>query len=197
VIRARDNPFRTDRILQVRYELDGISWDELMIRLERKRYRGALFGPHGSGKTTLLEDLGMRLREVGLSTHWLRLDEENRAFQDGYLDELFAQLSNRDILLFDGAEQLNALTWQRFKRRATKAGGLIITTHRPGRLPTLHECSTSAALLASIIARLTGSDPVQKQSLAEELFERHRGNLRNALRECYDLASAGQAIPCG
>jgi len=66
---------------------------------------------------------------------------------------------------------------------------LIITTHRPGRLPTLIACATNAALLDRIIQRLT-PDRLAAAPPAAELFTRHRGNLRNALRELYDVYAA-------
>jgi len=40
----------------------------------------------------------------------------------------------------DGAEQLSFLGWRRLARRAGSAGGLVVTTHRAGRLPALHRC---------------------------------------------------------
>jgi hypothetical protein len=60
-MRARDNLFSADRVLQVRYRLEGITWEELLRRLERLGYRAAIAGEEGTGKTTLLEELGARL----------------------------------------------------------------------------------------------------------------------------------------
>ena len=190
-MRARDNPFRTERILQVRYQLQGIQWSDLLARCQTLRYRAALIGRHGAGKTTLLENLEPRLNDLGFRTRLIRLSQENRAFEPGFLKSLFAGLSTRDIILFDGAEQMNLFAWQSFRWRSRHVGGLIITTHQPGRLPTLWECRTSPALLARIAAELLDSDPETIQELADALFRKHRGNLRDALREWYDLEAAG------
>ncbi len=65
--------------------------------------------------------------------------------------------------------------------RTRRAGGLVITSHRPGLLPTLYECETSPELLAGIVEELAG-----EELDSEEVLARHRGNIRDALRELYD-----------
>jgi hypothetical protein len=186
-MRARENPFRTERVLSVRYRLQGISWSELLHRCETLHYRAALVGLRGSGKTTLLEDLESKLRERGFIIQALRLDRDHPRFEPEFLRQLIAGLSGREILMFDGAEQMNPFAWRRFKWRTRKAGGLIITTHRGSRLPTLWECRTSAPLLANIIGELLGAQGLAFLPNVNSLFQKHRGNLRDALRECYDL----------
>ncbi len=186
-MRARDNPFRTERILQVRYRLEGTTWPELLKRCEVLGYRGAVVGPHGCGKTTLLEDLEFKLRESGFATHVLRLDVEHPRFASAFVRQFSAELAPNDIVLLDGAEQLSLVSWHWFRYCTRRAGGLIITVHRPGRLPTLWECSTSASLLAAIASNLLGEDAALLRESAQFLFERSGGNLREALREWYDL----------
>ena len=96
-------------------------------------------------------------------------------------------------MCLDGAEQLGAIAWLRFRWRARRAGGLIVTTHRPGRLAALIECTTSVGLLDRIIQCLE-PDGLATAPPAAELFTRHRGNLRDALRELYDVyAAAGES----
>jgi len=192
VMRARDNPFRSERILQLRYRLEGITWAELLKRCEALGGRAALVGPCGSGKTTLLEQLVPRFRERGLATHFIRLNHETGAFEPGFISRLAARLTGRDVLLLDGAEQLSLARWHWFKWRTRRAGRLIITTHLPGRLPTLWECRTSTGLLRQLAADLLQTDSGCDSELAQDLFLKHRGNLREALRECYDLAGSGQ-----
>jgi hypothetical protein len=160
-MRARDNPFRTECLLQVRYRLQGMTWAELLSRCERLGYRAALVGAHGSGKTTLIENLEPRLIDRGFRTRFIRLDAEHRRFDSDFLKDLFAGLTERDILLFDGAEQMNPFAWHWFRQRSRGASGLIITTHQPGRLPTLWECRTSSELLARIAAELLGVEMKQ------------------------------------
>jgi hypothetical protein len=182
-MRARDNPFRTEQVLRVRYRLASDTWDGLLDRFEAFGRRAAIVGPQGSGKTTLLEDLAPRLRARGFGVKELRLDTETPRFEPGALDRFFASLGPRDVILFDGAEQLGWLAWSRFERRARAAAGLILTVHRPGRLPTLLETSTSPELLDDLVEEILGERAPER---TWGLFEKHDGNLREALRELYD-----------
>jgi hypothetical protein len=177
---ARDNPFRTDRVLTFRYQPQGWTWDELMRRLAAMNYRGAIVGPHGSGKTTLLEDLEARLNVAGQATIHLRLWDQKRAL--GSKDR--AMLANAStIVLVDGAEQLSAFRWLRLQRTTRRCRGLIVTQHREGRLPMIVRTQTSPRLLAEMVRSLDREMPSLE---CETLFARHRGNLREAVRELYD-----------
>jgi hypothetical protein len=200
IVKARDNPFRVARVLSaIRYEFPACDDDHardrdavsLLPRLEALGYRAAIVGPHGSGKTTLLEDLedvlarrGFRIAHVRLDTDDPRLPREWRSSA--------RLLDAGDIVCLDGAEQLGPIAWLRFRWQARRAGGLIVTTHRHGRLATLIECTTSVGLLHRIIQRLAphGPDALDTAPPAAELFARHRGNLRDALRELYDVYAA-------
>jgi hypothetical protein len=184
-MRARDNPFAVDRVLSIRYELPEGQAGRLLARLERLRYRAAIVGPHGTGKTTLMEDLEEPLAGLGFRVMHLRLDSESRRFSQGRLSQLAATLDARDIVCLDGAEQLDWLRWMTFRWRTRHAGGVLITSHRPGLLPTLIECTTSPELLDRIVGRLASQ--AGGGWSAKDLFARHHGNLRDALRELYDL----------
>jgi hypothetical protein len=190
-MRARDNPFTTDRVLRIRYRLPEADWVDLLARLERHRYRGAIVGPHGTGKTTLLEDLEDRLRARGVPIVPLRLDSSKRTFTRAELDACFAASTSAHVISLDGAEQLPRLAWHAFERRARHARGLILTSHRAGLLPTLHTCATDERLLEDIMSRLLGSrTDAGSAPSSRDLFRRHHGNLRDALREMYDWYAA-------
>ena len=191
-MRARDNPFAVQRVLGVRYRLAGTTWDELMARLAWLRFRAALVGPHGSGKTTLLEDLGARLEQQGFRLRTAILHTGDRRLSAAQRRILFQNVSPSEILLLDGAEQLGRLAWHEVRMRTRAAGGLVITSHRPGLLPTLHECCTTPELLEEILRDLLGSEPGVP---ATDLFVRHRGNVREALREMYDMYARVPTIP--
>lgn len=190
-MRARDNPFAVQRVHAVRYRLADVSWEGLLERLAALEFRAALVGPHGHGKTTLLEDLGARLAERGFRVRRATLRQGERRLGAVRSAALFRAPGPRDLLLVDGAEQLDPLSWWTLRLRSRGAAGLIVTSHRPGLLPTLHECRTTPELLAGIVMDLAGT--ADGEEIAE-LFVRHGGDLRLALRELYDR-SAGLTSP--
>jgi hypothetical protein len=200
-MRARDNPFAVQRVLAVRYRLGGLTWEALLERLAALGLRAAIVGPEGSGKTTLLEDLGARLvagfcgvSGNGFQLRCATLSRGARRLPPAEERDLLAGLSRRDILLVDGADELGRLAWRRLCRGSRAAGGLLVTSHRPGLLPTLFECATTPALLEGIVRDLLGPEASLAPVSAAQLFARHRGNLRDALRALYDLY-AGRPAP--
>ena len=91
-------------------------------------------------------------------------------------------------MLLDGADLMPRLAWWRFRRRARNARGIIITSHRPGLLPTLINCTTTPELLDGIIVELLGeNDGGRREHVVQRLFDEHNGNVRNALRTLYDM----------
>lgn len=181
---AKDNPFSMDRVHTIRYRFLSGSWSDFLRRLEAHDFRGAIVGPEGSGKTTLLEDLVPALRKRGLETRWLQLSSSEVPDKR----QLFAattKLNQQDVLLLDGAEQLGPWMWRKVLYRCRRAGGLIITSHRPGRLPTVLECSTTPGLFGTIVAELTAGVAIPPTELGT-LYHDHNGNVRDALRAMYD-----------
>jgi hypothetical protein len=175
--RARDNPFAVHRVLRERYRLGDAEWSWLFARLHALGGRGAIVGPHGSGKTTLIEDLAERLQALRWRIHLLRFSTDDRRLPD------LARWGREDFVLCDGAEQLSFIDWRRLRVRTARAGGFVITTHSRGRLPVLHRCETSAELLGELAASLAA--PVSMGE-SQQLYERHGGDLRAAIRELYD-----------
>ena len=189
MLRARDNPFAVEHVLRLRYQFHNDDWSSLLQRLHSLNYRAAIVGPKGSGKTTLLEELAPQLEARGLRVHRLFLNEQSRAYPASFVRCVRRSLSERDVILFDGSEQLSLLAWWRFRWETRQAGGLIITKHRGGRLPTLIECQTSYELFAGLVQSLHESRTLGPDTL-ERLFAKHHGNLRDAIRELYDLAAS-------
>lgn len=180
---ARDNPFSTDRVLRERYRLRDGDWAPLLEKLTYHCGRGALVGPKGSGKTTLLEDLMVRLARPGRRMTLIRLSAESPRLSAVFNPTFFAKLDANDSVFLDGAEQLSFFQWLRFRRATRRAGILIVTTHRAGRLPLLHRCVTTPRLLQELVRSL-GVDLSTHE--AGRLHQHHRGNIREALRELYD-----------
>ncbi|MEM7350538.1 MAG: hypothetical protein AAF657_07015 [Acidobacteriota bacterium] len=188
---ARANPFRVSRVLKLRYRLEDTGWQELLERLQSLGHRGALVGPEGSGKTTLLEDLEHRLEARGWRIVRLRLNAERRHLTRPEWAALH-RVDSGDLVTVDGVEQLPWWRWWRLERLCRGAGGLVVTTHRPGRLPCLHEHRTSPELLVDLVTSLVGRHEAEGlQPELERLFEAHHGNLRDCLRSLYDHWAKG------
>jgi hypothetical protein len=166
------------------YRLAGTTWDALLARLAALGHRAALIGPHGHGKTTLLEHLARRLEEQGFRIRSVTLHDGDWRLTAEQEQAFFQDLVPRDCLLLDGAEQLAVRAWREVEKRSRAAGGLLVTSHRAGLLPTLMECRTTPELLDDVVRDLLGDSPDPQTA---ELFIRHDGNLRDALRELYDL----------
>jgi hypothetical protein len=189
-LRARENPFRTQRILQIQYRLSGISWADLLDRCRLLNYQASVIGPHGSGKTTLLEELSRQIAEAGYTVHQIRLDTHLRETPREERRRIYQQFGKKDIIVLDGAEQMTEYAWLLFRWKSRNCGGLLISCHVAGRLPVIWQCRTSVELLADIAAQLLEVDRQTVLKDAERLFAKHRGNLREALREWYDWAAS-------
>jgi hypothetical protein len=186
-MRAKDNPFRVSRVNEIKYLFSDTDWPEVMNRLEELDFRAAIVGNHGSGKSKLLNEFEPRLIEKGFVIQRLFLNQEKRKFPPGFLSEFFSELTSNTIILFDGAEQLSNIAWNRFKKKALKAKGLIITCHEPGMLPALVETSSSIEVFRKILMQIAPDEVPGLESKLEPLFNKHSGNLRDAIRELYDI----------
>jgi hypothetical protein len=186
-MKPRHNPFSSDRIDSINYRLLKGTWDNLLERLAAFHYRAAILGPHGSGKTTLLEALGRRLAQSGFPLKKLFLNRESPRFEEPFLHDFFRNLREHDIILFDGADLMRRLEWRRFRQKSRNARGLVITSHRARLLPVLLKCTTTLRLLDDVVGELAGADAEQLAPTTRALFLKHRGNLRDALRELYDI----------
>jgi hypothetical protein len=183
----KNNPFRSECVDALEYRLRDATWPMLLTRLEELRFRAAIVGPRGRGKTTLLDALAPRLRAQGWSTHRLRLCSSHRDFTPREWRTLSA-CGDTDLILLDGAEQLGPLRRLKLLLLARHAGGLVITTHRTAFFPTLYECRTSPELLETLVGKLAPQYALDGAA-SGVLHRRHRGNVRDALRELYDLVA--------
>jgi len=191
---TRDNPFRTDRLQDLRYRLAGGTWEGLLKKLGNMNYRVAITGPHGSGKTTLLWEIERRLGDMGFSTKKLFLNRKKRSFEKGFIKNFFDELLESDIIFFDGADLMRRLPWRRFKQSASMAAGLIVTAHRAPLLPVLVECSTSQQLFRDIVRELLGEDARELRFTVDILYKKHGGNLRKGLRELYGIYASRDGL---
>ena len=182
IARPADNPFASRRIDRLSYRFRVADTAALIDGLLRNGNRGAIIGPHGSGKTTLLEHLAVRLEGEMV---WIRLSADTVAPVRSARAGLPTDVGPRHTLLIDGAEQLGPWSWWRLSHQMRYAGAIVVTSHRPGRLPTIYECATDPELLTELVGELA-PEVVDAVDL-EDLFERNRGNIRECFRELYDL----------
>jgi hypothetical protein len=178
-LRPCDNPFASSRIDRLKLRPQGFSLEGLIGRLESQSWRGAIVGPRGSGKSTLLEELAGRVG--GALVH---VPGNGRPARAG---KLVGSVGPGGLLLLDSSERLSAAGWWSVRLRTRRLRGLVITTHRPGRLPTLVECRTSPQLLMELVGELVPGDVRSLAPLLGPMFDRHNGNLRKCLRELYDV----------
>jgi energy-coupling factor transporter ATP-binding protein EcfA2 len=189
--RPADNPFASHRIEGLAYRTSEIEVAELCRRLEKFRGRAAIVGPKGSGKTTLLEELAAALPgepvrvRIEASTH--RPWRSARA-------QLPRALTPNQIVLVDGAEQLDPIGWRLLLHTTRRARTFIATLHRPGRLPTLVECRPDLGLLRDLVEELTPTDAPLLAPRLDTLFLRHRGDIRLCFRELYDVYAGRSSV---
>lgn len=185
-VRPRDNPFAASRVAEMEWRGGEETVVTLLERLDEMGGRAALVGPKGHGKTTLLDAMERELAARGLRPRRLYVYPD-RPLPRQELRRFLSAVGPRDFLLLDGAGHLKPWTWWRIRLTARRAAGLLVATHEPGLLPTLHPCRTSPELLRDLVDELlAGRQPPVPLPAAEELYQRHAGNLRLALRELYD-----------
>jgi hypothetical protein len=182
--RPGENPFRSEVIDGIRFRPQGCTWEDLLERLESLEWRAAIVGAEGTGKTALLDELAERSprRAARVELHGGETDPLPAA-----VDQLPEAPGADTVVFFDGAEQLGPFAWLRFRRRVGRAAGLVITSHRPGRLPSLILTTTSPTLLHDLVAEIVPDDIDALAPGLEALFDRHDGNVRSCLRDLYDL----------
>lgn len=186
---AKDNPFAAGRFDAIAFRFpDGDDMDRLIDRLNDVSMRGAIVGGEGRGKTTLLDAIEdcLEASDFSVIRHSFRAGQTQipRAMKTRIRDA-----DSRTILLIDGAEQLALLSWHSLKWKTRPLGGLVVTSHRGGLLPTVIQCETSTALLSELLDELAPARPDHFPS-ARELLMRHEGNIRHAMFEAYDFFAA-------
>jgi ATPase subunit of ABC transporter with duplicated ATPase domains len=184
-VTARENPFATCHLERIPFRFPpGVTWDSLLKRLEELNWCASIVGGNGTGKTTLLEQLIPHLQAHGFEPVIFRLQTESGMKEKDRLADKLREVKKPAFILLDGAEQLSTRQWLPIRAAASEAAGFIVTVHRTSRLPVALELETSPKLLEHLTESLSGGKLPDGE--AETLFQRHRGNLRECLRELYD-----------
>lgn len=181
---ARLNPFRSDVLDNLDYLCRSEELQSWLTTLEQNSWCGEILGAHGSGKTTLLSAVQRILTARGIKNTRLFFNEAHPPPRWRLVNELPAQ----KLLLVDGAEQLTSWQWRALRRKATTSCGLIVTAHRSLGMPCAFYCHPTPNLLHDLCRNILGAPEITPLD-ATQLFTRHRGNIRDALRELYDRYS--------
>lgn len=195
-VRPIDNPFAAQYIDNIPYQFITGNWQSLLTDLTGLNHRAAIIGPHGSGKTTLLESLKQRLSAIRTPTIYLRINTEFPRLLPQQWQQL-RQADRQTMILFDGADLLPLWIWWRVRRLSRHAKGLIVTSHNRRLLPPLINTQTNNQLLHIVLSHLNIelNDHIQQQ--AEKLLAKHRGNIREVLRDLYWLYGAKRSADLG
>ncbi len=162
-------------------------------------YRSQIVGGHGTGKTTFLVDFVRFLLEKGHAVNHFSLHDGQKFLSHEFWERQISLVSQFKIgtpakpplAVVDGYEQLAWTQKMRLRRICRKGvAGLLITTHKPAwSMPVLVKTGPTVETLLAVVAYLFRDSPDLEPpdpALCHSLFERHRGNIRNALFELYD-----------
>jgi hypothetical protein len=192
VFRPADNPFASHRIEALAFRHPEASLTGILSRIDALGGRAAIIGTDGSGKTTLLHELAGRF-DGGAVT--VRLPGSCPVPWRTAREQLPQNGGAGHRIFVDGCEQLGNVGWRRLRYATRRAEWLVVTLHRPGRLPTLVECRTDVHLLRELVEELAPDETPELEPALAELFERHRGNIRLCLRELYDVCAGRLGDP--
>jgi len=189
------NPFST------RFTRPGdVAWQPLpetpaalLDRLDRLGGRAAICGPHGSGKSTLLSHLAVAAADRGWQPRLLLLRSAADVIRGV---ATAAATSPGGFIGIDGGELAGGLSRTMIRLAARQDSRMVVTMHRrprSGGWPVLLEIAPNAEVFRRVVrSLLAGTDlPAGVAArfgpdLLAEVFDRHRGNFREALFELYD-----------
>ena len=184
---ARDNPFSTQRvehILSFDPQLCGTSWEEIERRWETLYKRASLVAPHGAGKSTFMDAFQGRLEASGHSVLRLFLNQESIKLREEQWRML--EHCSQQVVILDGEEQLGHFSRRRFYHLTQCCSGLLISRHKPTKLPQLLVLDPDMDLLVACIERLAPEHLPQLHTMLSEWWKEHDGNIREILLRCYD-----------
>jgi len=165
-----------------------MSWEELLELLSAKRYRAAVVGPHGSGKTSCLKQIELHIRECGRPTIWWAAEKQT-ATECADSWRWHNKVAQDAIVFIDGADALAILKWRLLRARLSRAGGVVISSHREGLLPTIIRCQPTLSLFYELLGDLIPASQFPPDHTLRGLFRIHEGNIRSMFGDLYLLWS--------
>ncbi|MGN6507758.1 MAG: hypothetical protein ACTHM6_19535 [Tepidisphaeraceae bacterium] len=184
---AHENPFRVDRVTRLAFIDEANVIGALAERASAAVVRGAIVGPEGSGKSTLLRALlsvlearGHRLVRVQLGASATTAELQAAA--------AMAIESAGGVVAIDGFEQFG---WRLRRRVMRRCPRLLVTAHRPLRIPTIVHLQPGPSTLDAILARLLDRVSLATRDFAQERLSARGGDIRATLFDCYDAWAGG------
>lgn len=163
---------------------------QLVERLAAYSWWGQIVGPHGVGKSTLLQTLLPELTTAGRTVSWWTMSSGQRRWPAGLQVAARSWRAAANVLVVvDGYEQLGYLARWRLRRRCRQTGsGLLVTTHRPGNLPTIATLSCPLPTVQRLVAQLLNTNRgLISADDVSSCYAAHRGNVRETFFALYDL----------
>lgn len=190
---ASENPFASEYVDSVPYLFVTENRQHHLSRLAALNYHAAITGPRGTGKTTLLDHTAQWLTSVAagpVSRVCISRCPDQHA---RLVTDLVDQKRRGCILLVDGMERLSlANRYRLLASRRSGRGGLLVTRHRRGILPTWIHCAGSSPVLSYVLDHLVEDLDSQLRREADERLQANGGNVRDVLRYLYDQYAAGR-----
>jgi len=186
----RTNPFVTRRTRPGALPFlfpPGHSGPTCLATLRRHDWWGQIVGPHGSGKSTLLATLTPLLAAAGRRVEFGLLHSDDRRLP--FDVAAMAAWNGGTQVVVDGFEQL--AWWRRawlIGQCRRRGCGLLVTTHRPMRLPLLWRTRVDDALAHRVVGELlAGQTAAIDRRDVGEMLRRCEGDMRETLFGLYDL----------
>jgi hypothetical protein len=183
------NPFATcwthPGALRFRFNNDQCV-EQVMSKLAAYQWHGAIVGPHGSGKSTLLESIKPAIAAAGRTVEAISLRDGQRRLPREFF-ATWANDSNR-VVIIDGYEQLGWPARLHLSLRCFATGsGLLVTSHKPIRIPTLIRLSPNQQLVEQLVDDLCAevSTTITRADIAAS-HACHGSNVREILFDLYD-----------
>ena len=163
------------------------SLEQVVERLLAHHGLGQIVGPHGTGKSTLLTTLLPALEQSGRTALATTLQEGQRRLPRNFYGAV--RRTRQAVAAIDGFDNLGFWSRHHVKSLCRRHGcGLVVTSHRSVGLPDLFRTTIDESLAGRVIERLqSGFPPLVAVADVAERLTRHRGNLREALFDLYDL----------
>ena len=188
------NPFATryTRPGEIPWQPSPDSPQSLLERLDQLGGRGMICGPHGSGKSTLLRHLMVAAAECGWKTRVVAL--RSRADFGRALGAIVAAAGRGYWLGIDSWEKLGSAGRLLAPLAAWRGCRVVVTAHQPQACwPILLDLQPDAPTFRLLVDRLLAQADSKGTTTAEfapyqleAIFQRHRGNHREAFFELYD-----------